>query len=279
MTVVLTWNIQSGIGCDGVTDLGRIAETIGAYDPDVICLQEVAQHMPEFGDGADQAAELDALFPDHESFFGAAFDRAGGQGGRARFGNMILSRLPVLQFFAHPLPQPAVAGVKHMPRQASEAVVETPGGALRIVTTHFEYHSEVHRIAQAEHLRMLQTEAEAREACPGLDPGAGPYALVPRPVSALYCGDFNAGPGDAVHSLMTVPLASGRCLRDVWVVANGDEPHAPTTGIFDRKQWPQGPHCRDYFFVSEEVSGRIGSVAVNVGTDQSDHQPVIIALR
>jgi endonuclease/exonuclease/phosphatase family metal-dependent hydrolase len=102
---------------------------------------------------------------------------------------------------------------------------------------------------------------------------------VPRPVSALYCGDFNAAPGDAVHALMTSPLPSGAALHDAWSVFRPDAPHPPTTGIFDRKQWPQGPHARDYFFVTADLAARIAEVEVDVETDQSDHQPVILRLR
>ena len=66
--------------------------------------------------------------------FGAAIDRAGADK-RMRFGNLVLSRLPVLQAFTHPLPQPAAPGVKHMQRQATEIVAETPSGPMRVVTT------------------------------------------------------------------------------------------------------------------------------------------------
>jgi endonuclease/exonuclease/phosphatase family metal-dependent hydrolase len=278
MTVVLTWNIQAGLGCDGRTDLGRIAETIRARDPDIICLQEVARHVPDLAGGDDQVEELMALFPGYQAVFGPAIDRAGASL-RVRFGNMILSRLPVLQVFNHPLPQPAAPGVKHMPRQATEIVADTPAGPLRVLTTHLEYHCEAQRIAQADHLRRLQAEAEANAMAPGTDPGQGIYAAVPRPASALYCGDFNAAPGDAVHALMTSPLPSGASLHDAWSVFAPDAPHPPTTGIFDRKQWPQGPHCRDYFFVTADVAARIADVLVDVETDQSDHQPVTLRLR
>jgi endonuclease/exonuclease/phosphatase family metal-dependent hydrolase len=278
MSVVLTWNIQAGLGCDGRTDLGRIAETIRARDPDIVCLQEVARHVPDLGGGDDQIERLAALFAGYHAVFGPAIDRAGAEH-RIGFGNMILSRLPVLQVFIHPLPQPASPGVKHMPRQATEIVAETSAGPLRVVTTHFEYHSETQRIAQAEHLRRLQAEVEANAAAPGTDPGQGIYAAVPRPSSALYSGDFNAAPGDAVHALMTSPLPSGNALQDAWTAFAPDAPHPPTTGIFDRKQWPQGPHARDYFFVTADVAARIAEVEVDVETDQSDHQPVTLRLR
>jgi endonuclease/exonuclease/phosphatase family metal-dependent hydrolase len=278
MTTILTWNIQAGLGCDGQTDLGRIADTIRARDPDIVCLQEVARHVPDLAGGADQVERLAGLFAGYHAVFGPAIDRAGASP-RVRFGNMILSRLPVLQVFTHPLPQPAAPGVMHMPRQATEIVTDTSAGPLRVVTTHLEYHSETQRIAQVQHLRRLQEEAEANAAAPGTDPGQGIYAAVPRPASAVYCGDFNAAPGDAVHALTTSPLPSGAALQDAWTAFAQDAPHPPTTGIFDRKQWPQGPHCRDYFFVTADVGARIAGVVVDLETDQSDHQPVILRLR
>lgn len=269
---------NAGLGCDGRTDLGRIAETIRAREPDIVCLQEVARHVPDLGGGDDQVERLAGLFAGYHGVFGPAIDRAG-TANRVRFGNMILSRLPVLQVFTHALPQPASPGVKHMPRQATEIVADTPAGPMRVVTTHLEYHSEVQRIAQADHLRRLQAEVEASAAAPGVDPGQGVYGAVPRPPTALYCGDFNAAPGDAVHALVTSPLPSGDALQDAWTAFAKDAPHPPTTGIFDREQWPQGPHARDYLFVTADVAARTAEVKVDVETDQSDHQPVVLRLR
>ncbi|HEY8368519.1 MAG TPA: endonuclease, partial [Thermodesulfobacteriota bacterium] len=82
MTAIVTWNIQAGKGCDGVTDLARIAAVVKSMgEADVICLQEVARHEPTIAGGADQAAELQALFPGYEAVFGAALVR-----GQRQFG-------------------------------------------------------------------------------------------------------------------------------------------------------------------------------------------------
>jgi endonuclease/exonuclease/phosphatase family metal-dependent hydrolase len=71
VTSILTWNIQCGLGCDGVTDLARIARTAKARgEADVICFQEVARNDAAIAGGADQAAELHALFPGYQAFFG-----------------------------------------------------------------------------------------------------------------------------------------------------------------------------------------------------------------
>ena len=51
-----------------------------------------------------------------------------------------------------------------MQRIALEAVVRTPGGPLRVVTTHLEYYSAMQRAAQVERLRDLHVEAASREA-------------------------------------------------------------------------------------------------------------------
>ncbi len=282
MTQILTWNIQWGLGTDGRIDLERIAAAISAMgEPDVLCLQEIGRHMPGAGgEGIDQAGELAALFPDMEWVFGAAVERAGAAGQpRQCFGNMILTRLPVLQTFRHPLPQPADDTVKHMPRQATEVVVAAPFGPLRVVTTHLEYHSEAQRLAQIERLRALHAEIAANVRHPGVQPADGPYAAPPRPVACVVCGDFNMVPDDAVYRATTAPFADGTPpLIDAWCHAHGEAPHAATCGIFDREQWTQGPHCRDFLFVTPGIAARITAIEVDQKTDASDHQPVLLRL-
>jgi endonuclease/exonuclease/phosphatase family metal-dependent hydrolase len=269
MTAVVTWNIQNGRGCDGTTDLPRIARVIKAMgEADVVCLQEIARHDPAFGNGADQVAELQGLFPGFEEVFGPALSR-----GARQYGNLILSRLPLLQVFNHLLPHPPAAGIKHMQRQAIEAVVETRGGPLRVVTTHLEYYSEAHRAAQIERLRALQDEVAGNEAQPS-KPAASPYDPVPRPASLVLCGDLNLLPGDAQYELLFQSP-----LLDAWRRARPGEPHPPTTGLFDRKQWPMGGHCRDYFAVTADVAARIAALEADLATDASDHQPLRLELR
>ena len=130
---ILSWNIQSGYGCDGRLDLTRIAEDVRAFStPDVICLQEVARNCPELDDGpgADQVETLSLLFPGFEAVFGAGFDRPGnGARDRRQFGNLVLSRLPLLQIFRHVLPSPADPDVLQMPRSAVEVVADSELGA------------------------------------------------------------------------------------------------------------------------------------------------------
>ena len=275
MTELVTWNIQAGLGVDGQTDLARIASVIKALaDADVICLQEVCRHLPGSG---DQVAELQQHFPGYGAFFGAAIDRladGAASAPRMQFGNLVLSRLPVLQCFRHALPQPADATVQHMPRQATEVVVATPAGALRVVTTHLEFHSVTQRVAQTRRLLALEEEVRDAELHPARAPRDGPYAAVPRPARTLLCGDFNFETDSEEYRVLTGPGG----LHDAWPALRGDSAHAPTCGIHDHVQWPAGAHCRDFFFCSETLLARVRAIEVDEQTTASDHQPVMLRL-
>ena len=138
MTSILSWNIQNGKGVDDHISLARITDVIsGMGTPDVICLQEVSRGL-ELSDGyaPDQLSELAELFPEYEIVFGIAVDAlCQDSNQRWQFGNVTLSRLPILARTTHVLPSPAIEGLRYMTRQATEVVVEAPAGALRVVTT------------------------------------------------------------------------------------------------------------------------------------------------
>ena len=126
---ILSWNIQAAKGVDNVVSTKRIADHIRTFsNPQVICLQEVLR-TPE----QDQFAELSREFPDFECLSGAAINRLY-PSGRLEFGNMLLSRLPILQVTQHKLPQPAAPQHKHMPRQAIEVILVNNNELLRVTT-------------------------------------------------------------------------------------------------------------------------------------------------
>ena len=284
MTVLLTWNIQCGLGVDGRVDLQRIVD-VATRDgvPDILCLQEVARHMPELdgGSGSDQPAELMRHLPGFHAVYGAAIDRSKDGETRSQLGNLILSRWPATQAFRHALPQPADPEVKHMPRQATEAVFSTMTGTIRVVTTHLEFHSERQRLAQVARLRELHAEVGELVRIPSQSaPDSGPYASVARPETAIVCGDFNAMPRDPVYSSVLEPLPAGTLsFCDAWSVCCPNRPHEATCGIYDCDQWPAGPHCRDYVFVTSDLSRELLSIEVDGTTDASDHQPVRVTFR
>src|SRR5215470_3350360 len=191
LMIVITWNVQWCRGVDGEVSPSRIARTARALaDFDVLCLQEVAVNFPDLpgSRGEDQMAELSAGLPGYAPLFGVATDLDDGRGGRRRFGNAIFSRLPVLQVFRHLLSWPADPASISMQRMALEAVLASPVGPLRVISTHLEYYSAVQRAAQVEDLLRLHVEAcaHARTPRPDSEPG-GPFEAVARPVSAILC--------------------------------------------------------------------------------------------
>src|SRR3990172_4315807 len=97
---LITWNIQWGCGCDGSVDLRRIVDTARATaDFDVLCLQEVARNFPDLpgSRGEDQFRLLAELLPGYAAIEGIGTDVLAARNARSQFGNMILTRLPVLQ--------------------------------------------------------------------------------------------------------------------------------------------------------------------------------------
>ena len=279
---LITWNIQWGRGCDGVVDLRRIVDTArGLADFDVLCLQEVASNWAGLpgGSGEDQPALLAQMLPGFTPLFGAATDVRADGGGRQLFGNMILSRLPVVQVFRHLLPWPVDPGKASMQRGLVEAVIEAPFGALRVMTTHLEYYSATQRAAQVERIRELHAEAALRAGRERkTDKSNGPFRSVRRAASAILTADFNFRPEDPLHDRLAAPHADGvPAFRDSWQVQNPAVPHPPTLGIYDRKQWPDA-FCCDFIYVTEDLCPRIAAVRVDQASDASDHQPVLLQL-
>jgi endonuclease/exonuclease/phosphatase family metal-dependent hydrolase len=278
---IVSWNIQWGRGVDGRVDLRRTAKWLNSVDADVICLQEIAVHHPGLPGGADedQPRRLGERCPGYEVIYGVGSDLTDGAGGRRQFGDLILSRLPVLQAFRHLLPFPPDPDVPGMPRVAVEAVVAAPGGPLRVVTTHLEYYSAAQRAAQVEALRRLQFDGHRHALAPRstseTDP---PFAVLPRGEFAVFCGDFNFPAGAPEYARMQEEIAVGvPRLVDAWTIAHPDTMHAPTVGVHETT-FTTGPACYDFFFVSQNMSGRIVDVTTDLRVDASDHQPIVIVL-
>lgn len=281
--IVLSWNIQNGKGCDGKISLERIAGVIrDMCDPDVVCLQELSRWMPLSAEsvGPDQAAEISRLLPDYEMIFGAALEAGSTDGTRRwQFGNAILARLPIASVFQHALPRPAEARIRHMPRQAIEVTVAAPNKHVRIVNTHLEFHSVSQRSAQVKRLHSLHAEIIENNVAASIADASGPYQPLSRGSDCIICGDFNMETDSSEYKALLTPISKiGFSLNDAWPIANGDNPHHPTCGIYDHAQWPQGAHCRDFFFVTETLKPAVRKVSVNTETTASDHQPILLEL-
>ena len=282
---LITWNVQWCRGVDQKVDPARVvADAKRIADFDVLCVQEIADNFPDpllgGSNGEDQFAVLAALLPGYTAVAGIAVDQIGPDGSRRRFGNMILSRLPVLQAYRHMLPYPADHDVPGMPRVAVEAVVHAGVGDVRVITTHLEYYSQRKRAAQVEALRAIYAEGHAYATSPriGCD-DEGPYIAQPRPANTVITGDFNLEPDDPLHGRMGQPFEDGTPpLFDAWEIMHPGQPHDPTFKIYEKSK-PGDPelHC-DFIFVSESLRSRVARLWVDTATQVSDHQPVLLEL-
>jgi endonuclease/exonuclease/phosphatase family metal-dependent hydrolase len=283
--ILITWNVQWCRGIDGTVDPERIVrEARGMADFDVLCLQEIADNYPDprlrGSSGEDQFARIGELLPGYSIVPGVAVDQPAESGRRRRFGNLIASRLPVLQVYRYLLPYPLDPGVPGMPRIAIEAVVKAPGGDARVITTHLEYYSQRQRMAQVEALRGIYAEghAYARDAQITMSDG-GPFQTYVRPRAAIVTGDCNFEPASAEHRRMLAAFDNATPpLVDAWHARHPGVPHPATFKIYEKDR-PGEPelHC-DFIFVGEEVVPRLRDIRVDQQTQAADHQPVILTL-
>lgn len=284
--LLITWNVQWCRGVDGRVDPSRIVRTCREMaDFDVLCLQEVAVNFAALDGsaGEDQVTAIAGVMPAYTPVYGSGIDVAAGDGRRRYFGNVILTRYPIMRAFRHLLPWPFDPGYTGMQRVALETVLETPSGPLRVITTHLEYYSAAQRAAQVERLRELHAEASqraARSKDSDEKESRGPFAWQPRPPSAVLAGDFNVRPEDPSHARIQAPFPGKvPALRDAWQIAHPGVPHEPTLGVYDKVQWPDAPYASDFVFVTEDLADRVQAVTVNGKTQASDHQPVVLELR
>jgi endonuclease/exonuclease/phosphatase family metal-dependent hydrolase len=275
---IVTWNIQWGLGADGRVDLARIAsDARGLADFDVLCLQEVSDNFPTLrgNDGRNQFAALAALFPGFAAVEGTALDVPDGSGGRRRFGNMILSRLPVGEVLRHALPWEA-DGTRNMPRLLLEAVIEGAAGPVRVMTTHLEYSSDLIRRAQVEAVREAHRMACDRVGRPRED-GPGTYVRQPSSRAAVLTGDFNMRPEDPTRRRLSAPMPNGAPpLVDAWESINGAAPHPVSANRYDPTYGP--PQCLDFVYVSADLAPRLRKIVYDQASQASDHQPVLIEI-
>ena len=164
---LITWNIQWGLGMDGRLDLARIVVR-GAAARRFRCA------VPAGGRGrfrrSRAARRREPVRADRGAAAGIRRRRrhcrrsAGREVRRRRFGNMILSRLPVGRILRHALPWDADPTTRNMPRSLLEVEVQATFGPVRVMTTHLEYHSAPLRSAQVAAIREIHRTRRAARA-------------------------------------------------------------------------------------------------------------------
>ena len=167
----MTYNVHGCVGLDRRLDVDRVADVIAREAPDVAALQELDVNRARSG-GVDQAHAI-AQRLGMTVRFNSALIRV--RVAEERYGDAILSRLPLREVASGPLPRPPrVPGLED--RGALWCEVELPGGArLQVVNTHLG-------LVPLE--QKLQVDALLGPEWMGAAAARGP---------ALLLGDFNAG--------------------------------------------------------------------------------------
>jgi len=184
---IVTYNIHTCVGVDRRYDPDRIVEVLREINADIACLQEVGARR-SVGRPADQWAYLG------EATGCRVILGAGIRDHRRRFGNAILSRVPVL--FARSLD---LTVADYEPRSAIDADLLLGHRVLRVIATHLGLRVGERRL-QANRLMTALSE--------------NPMTHRRKPDAVLLMGDLNEWRGRSgairVFDRRLGPSAAGR---------------------------------------------------------------------
>lgn len=276
---LVTYNTQYGVGRDGKFDLERIASEVEGAD--IIALQEVTRNFARNG-GVDMVDGLAALLSEYFVAFGPAMDLDFGatdgagrpHNKRFQFGNMVLSRFPIVASRNLLLPRTLRFSRGNLQRSALEALVITPSGPIRIYSVHLDHVSVTERSLQIAHLKE---RAFAYVGEGGAISGSAEYGFPepPRPEGFVLMGDFNMDRFSPEYALMVGEQddASREAADPIDVYGLGDGlPYGAVSWVDDAK--PETNRLIDFAFVERSLAGRIGKVRIDREAKGSDHLPV-----
>lgn len=283
-----SYNIQYGKGKDGRFDLPRIVGDLG--DPDIIALQEVETNFVRSG-MVDQPAAIADLMPHMHWVFGPGIniDASVVEGGRViqrrrQYGNMILSRWPILSSVTHPLPKIALAGIFHQQRCLIETVIATPDGPLRVMSVHLDHVSPDTRLPQVEMMLDLALNNRVRGGNWGGRPSGDAFTEGPPPMpeDVVIMGDMNFACDGPEYTRVLGGMSKwfGRTFRaggvvDAWVCAGHDEADGDTCPHDDDVE---GPRRIDHCFLSARLGPMVTAMSIATEAQGSDHNPIFCDL-
>ncbi len=281
----VSYNIQYGIGMDGGFDLGRIAKSIEGAD--IIALQEVTRGFVK-NNHVDLVASFAELFSDYFHVYAAPCDvllDISVENGRRierrfQFGNMILSRWPILATRHLLLPRSRTIDKLNLQRGALEAVIAAPDGPVRVYSVHLDHVSPDERLSQIRYLkdRVLNFVAEGGALTGAAEEG---FPDPPLPEDFILMGDFNMEPESPEYIAMV-----GRQDRYYSRSLRANEP----VDVLDRLgllspqsfTWAKPPgdgpvkmHL-DHCFVNSGLAPRLKNAWVDHNALGSDHFPLWI---
>lgn len=121
---IISYNIHSGVGVDGIFDYQRIGQFLAKQQADIVCLQEMDLRHPDI----DKDAQIEQLKAGYFTDFiasPAVFTESGW------YGNAILSR------FSHLAKRSVDISVEtRQPRNIQDVLFNIDGNQLRILNTH-----------------------------------------------------------------------------------------------------------------------------------------------
>lgn len=299
---IVTYNIQFGLGKDGRFDLERIASEVDGAD--IIALQEVERHWQRSGN-VNQPEQLGRILENYYWVYGPYFDVDASmpqpdgniKNVRRQFGNMILSKTPILSTRLFPLPKSALRQRHNMVVGVFEGVVKLQqDGALRIYNAHLGARSQHDRVAQILSIRDTIRRAPAEG---GAWTGDLAHTLwenhahtlweedatpPPMPESFVLLGDFNLEAKDPEYDYLVGPrdgdlgrLSSKEEFIDTWVAAGNDEGDGATY-VTDHSSSDAQDMRIDYAFVDQTMETRVLGARIDETAQGSDHQPYWVDL-
>ena len=285
---ITSYNIQYGVGQDSTYDPTRTVAAL--LDQDIVCLQEVSTNWRDCNrDNLPQllAAELN-LFMAYAPAFEVDASTRDSNGVvtniRRGFGNMVLSRWPILYSRAHSLPRPYVSVPQkffprvELPRVALETVIDVDGTPLRFISVHLSHLPGKQRVAQIEKLKKLvgtlPEEAPLWDSDRRIATWSEERVAPPIADSSLILGDFNFEPDSSdYHLMVTKNKGQVTGLIDSWSASDNRGPIETTCIENDSR-----PSRLDYMFATEDLGQKIRTAEVDHGSKASDHFPLRFVL-
>lgn len=299
---IVTYNIQFGLGKDSRFDLERVASEVDGAD--IIALQEVERYWQRSGN-VDQPAQLARILNKYYWVYGPHFDVDASTSEhdgrinniRRQFGDMILSKTPILSTRLFPLPKSALRHRHNMVVGVFEGVVKLQHeGALRIYNAHLSARSQHDRVSQINSIRKTIRSAPAEGGA-----WTGPRAQTlwethehklweedstPPPMPELFVllGDFNLEYKDPEYDHLVGPMdgdlgriSSKEEFIDTWVATGHGENEGST--YLDANSSGENRGMRiDYAFVDESMQKQILGARIDEQAQGSDHQPYWVDL-
>ena len=279
---IVSYNIQFGLGKDGHYDLERTASEVAGAD--IICLQEVERHWQRSGN-IDQPEKLGHYLDRYYWVFGPYFDvdastrKPDGTiaNTRRQFGNMILSKTPILSTRLFPLPKSIINDQRNMVVGMIEGIVDLENGkALRIYNAHLSAKSTNDCISQIHSIRKTIARAPTEG---GAWTGISTHPLwtedkgaPPMPEDFVLLGDFNLSPEDREYDHLVRPDENECDLIDCWTLAGHQQNEGITFPAGAENEIENGLRV-DYAFVDEVLQDRVLGAWIDEAARGSDHQP------